>query len=138
MQFIRNSLRMELQVVANRVVHDDDCCVVPFCFRLFKIKLRYRNVLDTMFELLPRMARYCLFFLSSHKDDVYQIDNESSLPGFILFQFGADPSYLLLLLCHCGDGVLCWCRLSKLLQVSWCFMKTKNRGEKSINHKQHI
>lgn len=28
--------------------------------RLFKLKKRYRNVLDTMFELLPRMARYCL------------------------------------------------------------------------------
>uniref|UniRef100_A0A2I2Z4P0 Two pore segment channel 1 n=1 Tax=Gorilla gorilla gorilla TaxID=9595 RepID=A0A2I2Z4P0_GORGO len=27
--------------------------------RLFKLKERYRNVLDTMFELLPRMARYC-------------------------------------------------------------------------------
>uniref|UniRef100_A0A8C8YLQ3 Two pore segment channel 1 n=1 Tax=Prolemur simus TaxID=1328070 RepID=A0A8C8YLQ3_PROSS len=27
--------------------------------RLFKLKKRYRNVLDTMFELLPRMARYC-------------------------------------------------------------------------------
>lgn len=27
-------------------------------FRLFKLKKRYRNVLDTMFELLPRMARY--------------------------------------------------------------------------------
>lgn len=26
--------------------------------RLFKLKKRYRNVLDTMFELLPRMARY--------------------------------------------------------------------------------
>lgn len=26
-----------------------------FC-RLFKIKQRYRNVLDTMFELFPRMA----------------------------------------------------------------------------------
>uniref|UniRef100_A0A2R9B796 Two pore segment channel 1 n=1 Tax=Pan paniscus TaxID=9597 RepID=A0A2R9B796_PANPA len=26
--------------------------------RLFKLKERYRNVLDTMFELLPRMARY--------------------------------------------------------------------------------
>uniref|UniRef100_A0A8C9VL66 Two pore segment channel 1 n=1 Tax=Scleropages formosus TaxID=113540 RepID=A0A8C9VL66_SCLFO len=26
--------------------------------RLFKIKQRYRNVLDTMFELFPRMARY--------------------------------------------------------------------------------
>lgn len=25
--------------------------------RLFKLKQRYRNVLDTMFELLPRMAR---------------------------------------------------------------------------------
>jgi len=25
---------------------------------LFKIKQRYRNVLDTMFELFPRMARY--------------------------------------------------------------------------------
>lgn len=25
--------------------------------RLFKLKKRYRNVLDTMFELLPRMAR---------------------------------------------------------------------------------
>lgn len=28
---------------------------VAFC-RLFKIKQRYRNVLDTMFELFPRMA----------------------------------------------------------------------------------
>lgn len=27
-------------------------------FRLFKLKKRYRNVLDTMFELFPRMARY--------------------------------------------------------------------------------
>lgn len=30
-----------------------------FSLRLFKLKKRYRNVLDTMFELLPRMARYC-------------------------------------------------------------------------------
>lgn len=29
-------------------------------FRLFKLKKRYRNVLDTMFELFPRMARYWL------------------------------------------------------------------------------
>uniref|UniRef100_A0A8C6Z5M0 Two pore segment channel 1 n=1 Tax=Nothoprocta perdicaria TaxID=30464 RepID=A0A8C6Z5M0_NOTPE len=28
--------------------------------RLFKLKKRYRNVLDTMFELFPRMARYRL------------------------------------------------------------------------------
>lgn len=28
--------------------------------RLFKLKKRYRNVLDTMFELLPRMARSAL------------------------------------------------------------------------------
>lgn len=32
--------------------------LLPF-LRLFKLKKRYRNVLDTMFELLPRMARYC-------------------------------------------------------------------------------
>ncbi|RXM98192.1 Two pore calcium channel protein 1 [Acipenser ruthenus] len=31
--------------------------------RLFKIKLRYRNVLDTMFELLPRMASLGLTLL---------------------------------------------------------------------------
>lgn len=31
----------------------------PSLLRLFKLKKRYRNVLDTMFELLPRMARYC-------------------------------------------------------------------------------
>lgn len=30
----------------------------PPSLRLFKLKKRYRNVLDTMFELLPRMARY--------------------------------------------------------------------------------
>lgn len=30
-------------------------CFIPF-FRLFKIKRRYCNVLDTMFELFPRMA----------------------------------------------------------------------------------
>lgn len=33
-------------------------CGLP-SLRLFKLKKRYRNVLDTMFELLPRMARYC-------------------------------------------------------------------------------
>ncbi|KAF1569613.1 Two pore calcium channel protein 1, partial [Eudyptes schlegeli] len=30
--------------------------------RLFKLKKRYRNVLDTMFELFPRMARFSLLF----------------------------------------------------------------------------
>lgn len=31
-------------------------CWLLFSHRLFKIKQRYRNVLDTMFELFPRMA----------------------------------------------------------------------------------
>lgn len=32
-----------------------------FSFRLFKLKKRYRNVLDIMFELLFRMVRYRSF-----------------------------------------------------------------------------
>uniref|UniRef100_A0A8C3T2A7 Two pore segment channel 1 n=1 Tax=Chelydra serpentina TaxID=8475 RepID=A0A8C3T2A7_CHESE len=34
---------------------------------LFKLKKRYRNVLDTMFELFPRMARYCTALLGGGK-----------------------------------------------------------------------
>ncbi|XP_057218705.1 two pore channel protein 1 isoform X3 [Triplophysa rosa] len=49
----------------------------PFqLLRLFKIKQRYRNVLDTMFELFPRMARfdsdYLLLFLRHRWNGVFR------------------------------------------------------------------
>lgn len=40
-------------------LHCGSSNTVLLSLRLFKLKKRYRNVLDTMFELLPRMARYC-------------------------------------------------------------------------------
>ncbi|KAM9194022.1 two pore channel protein 1 isoform 4-T4 [Dugong dugon] len=46
--------------------------------RLFKLKKRYRNVLDTMFELLPRMARH---FQSAHLDRGMSVHSQGKVWG---------------------------------------------------------
>ncbi|XP_045056577.2 two pore channel protein 1 isoform X6 [Desmodus rotundus] len=87
--------------------------------RLFKLKKRYRNVLDTMFELLPRMARSPWHFppLTCPKYLVGRAGScQLTYHLCLRSQPGPHPTHLLLLLCHRGHGILLWNPLPQLLQ----------------------